>query len=67
MAYAYSQKITINSATYGGTANSTNFPFLFGGSAGPYAALATLINGGNILHTVSFNGQTVPALTLRGR
>ena len=61
MAYSYSQKITVNSATYGGTANSTNFPLLFGGLAGPYTALKTTAHGGYIQNTVTFNGQTVPA------
>ena len=60
MGYAYSQTITI-SASLCGSANSTNFPLLFGGSAGPYTALKTVANGGNIQNTVVFNGQTVPA------
>ena len=60
MAYSYSQEITI-SASLCGSSNSTNFPFLFGGAAGPYTALETTAHGGNIQNTVTFNGQTVPA------
>jgi hypothetical protein len=56
VAYAYSQKITIDHTKVPNT-DQTNYPLTFYGT---YAALATVANGGNVVNTATVNGLVVP-------
>lgn len=57
MAYNNTKTVTIDRTKVSNT-DQSNFPVLISGT---YAYLATQANSGNILNTVSLNGQTVPA------